>query len=410
MFESVHDAHLRSFLRPVKPLPAGLLLSTMLAGATLPLASSAQCIQPFLRGDSNEDGDLDLSDGIRTLIFLFAGSSEVRCEDAADANDSGDLDLSDAIFTFAFLFGGGPAPPLPGMRFCGGDPTLDVLGCTDYRSCPEDCGCTDGEMRSCGSSSTGPCRLGVQVCANGAWGPCEGSVEPGAELCDGVDNDCNGVADNGFEQLGQACDGGDGDLCLTGTFTCTADLTALVCSEIGPGMTEICDEQDNDCDGGIDEDFDADQDGWTTCKGDCDDLQAVVNPGMSFDPIDGLDNDCDGDIDEGPFTASYARDIQPVWTASCTSATCHDPGTPAQGLDLTAAVSYRNLVNKLSQQARRLDLVEPLDPDRSYLWHKLNDTQRSVGGAGTSMPRGGPLLPQATRDRIKTWILEGAPE
>ena len=51
------------------------------------------------------------------------------CDDAADANDTGEVDLSDPIFGLNFLFLGGPEPPAPGTRVCGPDPTPDPLGC-----------------------------------------------------------------------------------------------------------------------------------------------------------------------------------------------------------------------------------------------------------------------------------------
>lgn len=84
----------------------------------------------FLRGDSNDDGELDISDPVYTLNFLFLGSTTPACEDAADANDDGEMDLSDAIWMLSFLFQGGPAPPAPGPFLRGPDPTPDGLGCT----------------------------------------------------------------------------------------------------------------------------------------------------------------------------------------------------------------------------------------------------------------------------------------
>jgi len=71
-------------------------------------------------------------------------------------------------------------------------------------------------------------------------------------------------------------------------------------SAVLPGeRAERCDGSDNDCDGQVDEGFDRDGDGYTTCGGDCNDQRADVFPD-SPEKCDGIDNDCDGQIDE-PF-------------------------------------------------------------------------------------------------------------
>lgn len=65
-----------------------------------------------------------------------------------------------------------------------------------------------------------------------------------------------------------------------------------------------------------------------------------------------------------------------------------------------------DLVNVASNQSG-LSYITPGSPAGSYLWHKINDTQASVGGSGTSMPPGG-ALSGADITAIETWILDGA--
>jgi hypothetical protein len=82
----------------------------------------------FKRGNVDGDpiGELDLTDAIYLLGYLFTGKSAPACLDAADADDSGELDLSDAVYLLVFLFGGGPAPLTPFPNY-GLDPTADSM-------------------------------------------------------------------------------------------------------------------------------------------------------------------------------------------------------------------------------------------------------------------------------------------
>ena len=47
-------------------------------------------------------------------------------------------------------------------------------------------------------------------------------------------------------------------------------------------------------------------------------------------------------------------------------------------------------------------------PDDSYVWHKINGTQNSVGGSGVRMPKNSPPLNAQQKDLIEQWILDGA--
>jgi hypothetical protein len=176
--------------------------------------------------------------------------------------------------------------------------------------------------------------------------------------CDGQDEDCDGVADDGNPEGGAACGDSDGD-CMPGTMQCRGGN--LVCvGGTGPGP-ELCDGADNNCDGDIDEPFDKDNDPRTcgpTCTacnlrnavnqctaGVCEidfclsgfhDLDGVDANGCEFGPCyktgpevcDGRDNDCNGVVDDpstlAPPPANLCRTTGP-----CSSSTtvCDDaPG------------------------------------------------------------------------------------
>jgi hypothetical protein len=89
---------------------------------------------PFRRGDVNADMELDLSDAVFTLSYLFLGGPAPGCLQSADANDSDEVDLTDAIYLLNFLFLSGPEPGAP-FAACGLDPTPGELVCITYPPC-----------------------------------------------------------------------------------------------------------------------------------------------------------------------------------------------------------------------------------------------------------------------------------
>ncbi|MBU0965655.1 MAG: S8 family serine peptidase [Proteobacteria bacterium] len=97
--------------------------------------------------------------------------------------------------------------------------------------------------------------------------------------------------------VGQCADG-DGD----GWTTCDGDCDDSS-RAVNPDVLEVCDGIDNNCDGDIDEGCevcpDNDGDNWSTCDGDCNDSSVAVNPGVPEVCGDSIDNNCDGNIDEG---------------------------------------------------------------------------------------------------------------
>ncbi|MGQ9590550.1 MAG: alpha-2-macroglobulin family protein [Planctomycetota bacterium] len=82
----------------------------------------------FVRGDSTDDGKVDISDAVTALAYLFLGGAAPDCLDASDANDDGTLNITDPIYLLGYLFLGGPAPPAP-FPEAGEDPTRDLVGC-----------------------------------------------------------------------------------------------------------------------------------------------------------------------------------------------------------------------------------------------------------------------------------------
>lgn len=137
----------------------------------------------------------------------------------------------------------------------------------------------------------------------------DSSIYPGrSEDCNGIDDNCNGVVDEGLSdadldgiadcQDTESCDGIDnnGDGQVDEGFT-DADGDGIA-DCIG---VEVCDGVDNNEDGSVDEGFDADGDGFTTCEDDCDDSDASIFPNAGEVNGDEVDNDCDGLIDEGSW-------------------------------------------------------------------------------------------------------------
>jgi hypothetical protein len=174
--------------------------------------------------------------------------------------------------------------------------------------------CAEGETRRCGTK-VGACDYGVELCAGGVFGPCEGAIDPIDELCNGLDDDCDFEDDEAFV-LGDPCSAGTGVCFEVGVVVCSADGLGTTCSVTGldpTGLVELCGNQlDDDCDGMDDEGFTigdpcmvgtgaCERSGVTVCSADQLQIECSASAGPPATELcgNGADDDCDTETDEG---------------------------------------------------------------------------------------------------------------
>src|SRR5678815_4022859 len=142
--------------------------------------------------------------------------------------------------------------------------------------------CIDGMTQPC--PLHGVCAAGTQTCVGGAWSTmC--SIVPTAETCNGLDDDCNDVVDDGM-RVGCFVDGDDDSYAAAGA------MTATHCPVGGRVAVGGCPT------------------GWTNRAPagsdiDCNDTRSDVYP-THVEACDGADNNCNGTVDEGVATTCYA--------------------------------------------------------------------------------------------------------
>ena len=130
-------------------------------------------------------------------------------------------------------------------------------------------------------AGSGACGVGTTHCVNGKI-ECVANETPKAEECNGLDDDCDGVIDNGNPGGGQPCATGKPGICAVGTTQCKDGK--LECIPDRQPEPEVCDGIDNNCDGRVDE-------GVRNACGLCGDVPREI--------CNGIDDDCDGVIDNG---------------------------------------------------------------------------------------------------------------
>ncbi|MDI1450420.1 sialidase family protein [Polyangium sp. 6x1] len=163
-----------------------------------------------------------------------------------------------------------------------------------------------GGGAACSTGNLGVCAAGTTACTSGSI-VCNQNVASSNEACDNLDNDCDGQTDENNPGSGVACNTGNPGVCAAGTTTCSSG--AIVCNQTTASSAEVCDGLDNDCDSQTDEGNPGGgmpcstgspgvcAAGTTACTGGA--IACNVNTPASAETCDNLDNDCDGTADEG---------------------------------------------------------------------------------------------------------------
>ncbi len=173
--------------------------------------------------------------------------------------------------------------------------------------------------RTCGQS-TGMCQTGTETCSSGSWGSCQGAVGPSTEVCDGKDNDCDGLTDENVKNTYYRDADGDhyGDPSKS-TLRCSAPSGYVAnsndCddskSSVHPGATELCNGINDDCDAQIDEGFpnlgntcyagtgECRASGRYVCNASGSGTTCNATPGSpTAETCNNRDDDCDGQVDD----------------------------------------------------------------------------------------------------------------
>ncbi len=205
--------------------------------------------------------------------------------------------------------------------------------CTAPVPAIETCNAVDDDCNGLIDDGLGESTCGKGVCArvlpnckDGQSVPCDPYQGQTIEVCNNLDDDCDGLTDELWPDRGSPCDGPDPDSCPNGRWGCAEDGQSLVCESDNVNYVEVCNNLDDDCDGQTDEVEDL---GTTSCGiGACYHTVAnciggqvqTCNPLEGVQPVDWpdpdyIDSNCDGidgDRNQAVFVdVTSGRDLNP---------------------------------------------------------------------------------------------------
>jgi len=202
-------------------------------------------------------------------------------------------------------------PPTPTTETCNGLDD-DCNGATDEGN--------PGGNANCDTGMPGICRTGRTRCNMGAL-TCDIISTPRTETCNNLDDDCNGNTDDlAAGTVGLSCPTGLPGVCATGRTRCDSSIPNIVCDPlVAPAsQAEVCDNMDNDCDGMVDEIADVGTQvcfSGTPCARTQSRCVACGPSGGSAEVCNGIDDNCDGMIDNGVDYMPVANATPPITCA-----------------------------------------------------------------------------------------------
>jgi hypothetical protein len=276
-------------------------------------------------------------------------------------------------------------------------PTTDICNTLD-----DDCdGTADEGGLPCDTGVPGVCAAGVEVCSGGMT-TCPQVIFPTSETCNTLDDDCDGTADEGNPGGGGGCATGQLGVCSSGTLLCSGGT--IICQPNASPSADVCNGLDDDCDGDTDEgtsgaacltgELGVCAPGTEQCQSGV--LNCVQNVPASSELCEtGQDEDCNGQTDEPGCLCAMADTVLLATQTRVTKLKLKDDA---------------NRDKLLAKGAFRLPLNVIIDPGTEVVRVRVADAQ-GVSYEGT-IPPGNLVSPDGRRfklsdptltyDRIKT--------